>query len=136
MASTSKQGAQHMNPVDRFGQGHFAQQDAAERRRPPEVDQPRRVALAGERLLQSGERRQHAAAGRDAPLDGGDALGAQLFDGLERAEDGVELGGDVVDLVGHLHVAVQDDDGVGRLVTARRDRVEDRRELALAHAGA
>jgi hypothetical protein len=127
--------AQHMNPVDRFGQGHFAQQDATQRRRPPKVDQLPRIALAGERLLQLGERRQDAAAGRDPALHGSDTLGAQFFDGLEGAEDRVELGGDVVDLVDHLHVAVQDDDGVGRLVTARRDRVEDRRKLALAHAG-
>ena len=40
-----EEGAQRVNPVDRFGQGRFAQQDAAERRRATEVDQPGRVAL-------------------------------------------------------------------------------------------
>jgi hypothetical protein len=125
-----------VNLVDRVGQGCFAQQDAPERRRPTEIDQPGRVALARECFLQMIERRQYAATGRDPSLDGGDALGAQLFDRLEGCEDSVELGGDVVDLVDHLHIAVQDHDGIGRLVTTRRDRVEDRRELALTHAGA
>ena len=41
-------GTQRMNQVDLVGHGRFAQQDAAERRRATEVDQPRRIALAGQ----------------------------------------------------------------------------------------
>ena len=127
-----KTGAQRIVEFRRRSKAGLAQQGGAEGCHLSQVGEPRHLRTAGGDLFDPVERRQDGGGGGHPLLDGSDPRGGDLLDRGVGREDVIHLGGNGIDLICHLKVAAQHDDGIVRLVAAFDDRIEDWRKLGLA----